>query len=106
VVTWFLSFAAATLPVQATLLWARTRGAVERRPLAAAGAAAIALGALALAAAGALPWPAALAVLPTAVAAVVVALARIRPQQFTKVGWSLVGASVAALAVLLVGFRL
>lgn len=106
VATWFLSFAAATLPVQATLLWARTRGAVERRPLAAAGAAAIGLAGVAAAAARLLPWPAALAVLPTAVAAVVVALARIRPQQFTKVGWSLVGASVAALAVLLVGFRL
>jgi hypothetical protein len=61
---------------------------------------------VALAVAGLLPWPAALAVLPTAVAAVVVAIARIRPQQFTKVGWSLVAASVVALAVLVVGFRL
>jgi hypothetical protein len=104
--TWFLSFAAATLPVQATLLWARTRGARERRPLAAAGAAALGLAALGLAASGVLPWPAALGVLPTAVAAVVVALLRVRPQAFTKVGWSLVGASVAALAVLVVGFRL
>jgi hypothetical protein len=103
--TWFLSFAAATLPVQATLLWARTRGAVERRPLAAAGAAAIGLGAVALAAAGLLPWPAALAVLPTAAAATAAGLARVRPQQFTKVGWTLVGASVAALAVLIGGFR-
>jgi hypothetical protein len=105
VVTWFLSFAAATLPVQATLLWARTKGARELRPLAAAGAAAIGAGAVALAVAGLLPWPAALAVLPTAVAAVVVAIAKIRPQQFTRVGWSLVAASVLALAVLVVGFR-
>jgi hypothetical protein len=105
VATWFLSFAAATLPVQATLLWARTRGARERRPAAAAGAAAIGLGALALAAAGLLPWPAAVAVLPTAAAATGAGLARVRPQQFTKVGWTLVGASVAALAVLVVGFR-
>jgi hypothetical protein len=106
VATWFLSFAAATLPVQATLLWARTRGARERRPLAAGGAAVIGLGAVGLGGAGLLPWPAALAVLPTALAAVIVALARVRPQQFTKVGWSLVGASLAALAVLLAGFRL
>lgn len=104
--TWFLSFAAATFPVQATLLWARTRGAVERRPLAAAGAAGIGAAALALGAAAVLPWPAALAVLPTAAAAVVVALMRVRPQDFTKVGWSLVAASFAALLVLLAGFRL
>lgn len=106
VATWFLSFAAATLPVQATLLWARTKGARERRPLAAAGAAAIGLAALGLAAAGVLPWPAAVAVLPTATAAVAVALAKVRPQAFTKVGWSLVGASIAALAVLVGGLRL
>ncbi len=106
VATWFLSFAAATLPVQATLLWARTKGARERRPLAAAGAAAIGLGALGLAAAGLLPGPAAVAVLPTAAAAVVVAIVKVRPQQFTKVGWSLVAASFAALAVLVAGFRI
>ena len=105
-VTWFLSFAAATFPVRATLLWARTRGARETRPLAAAGAAAIGVAALGLAAAGLLPWPAALGVLPTVIAAVVVALLRVRPQQFTTVGWSLVGASVATLLVLVVGFRL
>jgi hypothetical protein len=105
VATWFLSFTAATFPVRATLLWARTKGARETRPLAAAGAAAIAVGALLAARGGAFPWPAALAVLPTAVAAVVVALLRVRPQRFTQVGWSLVGASVAALAVLVVGFR-
>lgn len=105
-VTWFLSFAAATLPVQATLLFARSRGARELRPLAAAGAAAIGASALGLAAAHVVPWAAALAVLPTAIAAVVVALARIRPQQFTRVGWSLVGASVVALAVLVAGHRL
>jgi len=103
---WFLSFAAATLPVRATLLWARTRGARETRPLAAAGAAAIGAGALALAGAGLLPWPAALGVLPTALAATVVALLRLPPQRFTAVGWSLVGASVVALAVMVVGFRL
>ncbi len=105
VVTWFASFAAATLPVRATLLWARTRGERELRPLAAAGAAAIGAAALLAARQGALPWPAAIGVLPTAVAATAVALLRVRPQRFTTVGWSLVGASTATLLVLLIGFR-
>jgi hypothetical protein len=103
--TWFASFAAATLPVRATLLWARTKGARELRPLAAAGAAAIGAAAIAAGAAGALPWPAAVGVLPTAVAAAVVALLRVRPQKFTAVGWSLVAASTVTLVVLVVGFR-
>jgi hypothetical protein len=45
-------------------------------------------------------------VLPTAIAAAVVALARVRPQKFTAVGWSLVAASTVTLVVLVVGFRL
>jgi hypothetical protein len=104
-VTWFGSFAAATMPVRATLLWARTKGARELRPLAAAGALAVGGAALGAAALGPLPWPAALGVLPTAIAAAVVGLLRVRPQRFTTVGWSLVGASVATLVVLVVGFR-
>jgi len=104
--TWFASFAAATLPVRATLLWARTKGARELRPFAAAGAFAIAAAAIAAAALGPLPWPAALGVLPTATAAVTVALLRVRPQRFTAVGWSLVGASAATLLVVVLGFRL
>jgi hypothetical protein len=104
-VAWLLSFAAATLPVRATLLWARTKGARETRPLAAAGAAAIGAAAVAAGAGGLLPWPAALGVLPTALASTVVALLRLKPQRFTAVGWSLVGASLVALGVMVVGFR-
>jgi hypothetical protein len=103
--TWFLSFAAATLPVRATLLWARTKGARETRPLAAVGAAAIGAASLGAAAAGLWPWPAAAAVVPTAIAAAVVAILRVRPQRFTTVGWSLVGASAVAFALLVAGFR-
>lgn len=106
VATWIAAFAAATLPVRATLVWARTKGARELRPIAAAGAAAIGAAALALAAVDLLPWPAALGVLPTAGAAVAVALLRVRPQRFTQVGWSLVAASTATLLVLVFGFRL
>ena len=102
---WFLSFLAATLPVRATLLWARTKGARELRPVAAAGALAIGGAALGAGAAGVLPWPAALGVAPTALAAAAVALLRVRPQRFTAVGWSLVAASALTLAVVVVGFR-
>jgi hypothetical protein len=105
-VAWFLSFTAATLPVRATLLWARTKGARETRPLAAAGAAGIGAATLVAAGAGLLPWPAAVGVVPTALAATAVALLRVRPQRFTAVGWSLVGASAIAFAVMIAGFRL
>jgi hypothetical protein len=104
--TWLASFGAAMLPVRATLLSARTKGARELRPHAAAGAAAIGAAGIAAGAAGALPWPAALGILPTAVAAAAVALLRVRPQRFTQVGWSLVAASTATLLALVLGFRL
>jgi YwiC-like protein len=105
-VAWAAAFAAATLPVRAVLLRARTKGAVDRRPLAAAGVAAIAAGALLAAWGGWLPLPAALAVLPVALPAFAVALAPIRPQRLTQVGWTIVGASAIALLVLVVGLRL
>lgn len=103
--TWAASFAAATLPVRAVLLRARTKGAVDRRPLAAAGVMAIAGAALLAGARGWLPWPASLAVLPVSLAALAVALAPIRPQRLTQVGWTIVAASAVALLVLVVGLR-
>ena len=105
-VTWAAAFAAATLPVRAILLRARTKGAVDRRPLAAAAVLAIALAALLAGALGLFPWAAALAILPVALAALVVSVAPIRPQRLTAVGWSVVGASTAALLVLVLGLRL
>jgi YwiC-like protein len=104
--TWAAAFAAATLPVRAILLRARTKGAVDRRLLAAAGVATIAAAALLAGARGWLPRPAAFAVLPVALAAFVVSLAPIRPQRLTQVGWTVVGASTLALLVLVIGLRL
>lgn len=106
VVTWAVSFTAATLPVRAILLRARTRGAVDRRPLAAGVAAALGGVALWAGTRGTIPWPAAIAILPVTLAALVVSLAPVRPQRLTLVGWSVVGASVAALLVLVLGLRL
>jgi hypothetical protein len=105
-VVWAAAFAAATLPVRAILLHARTKGAIDRRPLAAAGVAAIALLALLAGARGWLPWPAAIAVLPVALAAFVVSVASVRPQRLTLVGWTIVGASTMSLLVLVIGLRL
>jgi YwiC-like protein len=103
---WAAAFAAATLPVRAILLRAKTKGEVDRRPLAAAGVAAIAGAALLAAARGWVPAPAGLAVLPVAIPAFVVSLAPVRPQRLTQVGWTIVGASAIALAVLVVGLRM
>lgn len=103
---WAAAFAAATLPVRAVLLRARTKGAVDRRPLAAAGVAAIGLLAILAGARGWLPWAAALAVLPVALSAFVVSVARVRPQRLTQVGWTIVAASTVSLLVLVIGLRL
>lgn len=103
---WAAAFAAATLPVRAILLRARTKGAVDRRPLAAAGVAAIAGAAVLAGARGWLPWPAAIAVLPVALAALVVSVVPVRPQRLTQVGWTIVGTSAVALLVLVLGLRL
>jgi hypothetical protein len=104
--TWAVSFTAATLPVRAILLRARTKGAVDRRLLAAAGVAGLTALALLAGGSGRVPWPAAIAVLPVTLAAFVVSLAPVRPQRLTAVGWSVVGASLATLVVLVVGLRL
>lgn len=104
--TWALAFTAATLPVRVILLRARTKGAVDRRLLSAAGVAALTALALLAGALGLVPWPAALAVLPVTLAAFVVSLAPLRAQRLTAVGWSVVGASLATLLVLVLGLRL
>jgi YwiC-like protein len=102
---WAAAFAAATLPVRAILLRARTKGEVDRRPLAAAGVAAIAGVALLAAWRGWVPAAAGIAVLPVALPAFAVALAGVRPQRLTQVGWTIVGASAISLVVLVVGLR-
>lgn len=104
--TWAVAFAAATLPVRAILLRARTKGEVDRRPAAAAGVAALVALAVAGAARGLVPWAAALATLPVTLAALALTAAPVRPQRLTAVGWSIVAASVAGLLVLVLGLRL
>lgn len=103
---WAAAFAAATFPVRAILLRAKTKGEVDRRALAASGVAAIAAAALLAAWRGWVPAAAGVAVLPVAVPAFAVAVAGVRPQRLTQVGWTIVGASVISLLVLVIGLRM
>jgi hypothetical protein len=106
VVTWITAFAAATLPVRAILLRARTKGAVDRRPLAAAGVTALVGAGLWSGSHAWIPWTAALAPLPVAALALALTAVPIRPQRLTAVGWSIASASVATLLLLVLGLRL
>lgn len=106
VVTWVAAFAAATLPVRAILLRARTKGEVDRRPLAAAAIAALVGAVLWSGSHGWVPWTAALAPLPVAALALALTAVPVRPQRLTAVGWSLAAASVATLLALVLGLRL
>jgi len=104
--TWLAAFASATLPVRAILLRARTKGEVDRRPLAAMAVAVIAGAALAAASHGWLAWQASLALLPVALTALALTALPVRPQRLDAVGWSIVGASLATLGGLVLGLRL
>jgi hypothetical protein len=104
-VAWLAAFSAAILAVRAVLLLARTKGAVDRRPLAALAIAGIQGVALVAAAHGAIAWAGAVAILPVVATALAVTVLPLRPQRLTAVGWSIVGASVATFAALVVGLR-
>ncbi len=103
--TWVAAFAAATLPVRAILQRARTKGAIDHRPLAGLGVAVIEGVAVWLAAEGAVPWAVPVAVLPTGLAALALTVLPVRPQRLTTVGWTIVGASAATLLTLVVALR-
>jgi hypothetical protein len=102
---WVAAFASATLAVRAVLLRFRTKGEVDRRPLAALAVIGIEGFALVAAEHGVIAWPAVLGVLPVVAAALAVSALPIRPQRLTAVGWSIVGASVATLLALVIGLR-
>jgi hypothetical protein len=101
---WTLSFAAATMGVRTVLVRLRTRG--EENPGTRNAALAASAGALAfgLSVAG-LPATLAWATLPGVVAGVVIALAPLGGKHLRAVGWSIVGASLLTLAVLVAGLR-
>ena len=101
---WILSFGAATMGVRTVLVRLRTRGAENpgtRNAALAAFAGALAFG---LSVSG-LPATLAWATLPGVVAGVVIALAPLGGKHLRPVGWSIVGASMLTLVVLVAGLR-
>jgi len=104
-VTWVLAFTAATVAVRTVLRRLRTRGASDRRPLAAAAVALLLAGAFLAAARGALPLAAPVALAPTALLAVVLCAVDVPPRRLRTVGWAIVGATSVTLVLLVAGLR-
>ncbi|MGB8930941.1 MAG: hypothetical protein WCC48_06790, partial [Anaeromyxobacteraceae bacterium] len=100
--TWVMAFATSIFAVQTVLVRARSRGALDPGALYAAAVLAIAVGGSAAAISGGLGWIVPAAVAPTAALSLVVCLARPPPARLRLLGWSLVAAMSATLAVLLV----
>lgn len=104
VLAWVISFAAATLAVHVVLVRARSRGRRDPGPVHAAGAALLGAAAAGLAVAG-LPAALPLAAAPTVVVSIAVCLVPISARRLRPLGWTLAGASVVTLVVLVAGLR-
>jgi hypothetical protein len=102
---WVAALSAATLAVQAIVLRSRTKGEVDRRPLAAMASLAMVGCAVWIASHGWLPWAAAVALLPVVLAALALTALPVRPRRLAAAGWALVGASAGTLLVLVLGLR-
>ncbi len=103
-VAWILAFAVAVVGVHLLLSRARPEGR-DRGPAAAALTAAIAAAAFALWAGHVVPVAVPVAVVPMAAVALALALFRVTPRQLRRVGWTIMGASVATLLLLVTGLR-
>jgi hypothetical protein len=103
--TWTMSFAMATMSVQAVLQRARSKGREDR-----GGRKAIAIGGLlaftfAASLAAGFPLAAPAALLPTAALSIAICLARPSPKKLREMGWAMVGSSVFTLVVLVAVLR-
>jgi hypothetical protein len=99
---WTLAFGASTWAVRAVIAHQRARVPWVRRVLPLAFAA---LAALVSAARGVVPWFCAAAAAPMIVVALAIAASPPHPRALRRVGWTLVGASLAAAAILVAGCR-
>lgn len=100
---WTLAFGASTWAVRAVIAHQKARVAWWRRTLPLLVAAAVGLGG---AVQGVVPWFCAAAAAPMILVAIAIAASPPHPRALKRVGWSLVGASVAAAAILVAGSRL
>lgn len=100
---WVIAFGASTWAVRAVIAHQKARVSPGRRvlPLVVAGAVS-----LAAAAQGVVPWFCAAAAAPMILVALAIAASPPHPRSLKRVGWSLVGASIAAAAILVTGTRL
>ena len=98
---WFLSFAVATLLVHAVKAWHRPAAHPATRLAASFSAVLVIAGAALGVSVGMVPLAMGLAAIPTAGLALGVAALRVHPRRLKRVGWSLVGANVLSLALLL-----
>ncbi len=103
---WMVAFALSTITVRSIIARAK-RGAAPgwAHFVAPIWCAAAITGAFVLAVAGHLPTLAAVAVLPTALVALIFGLMGIHPRNLRRMGWSLVASNVVALVALIAGLR-
>jgi hypothetical protein len=103
--TWAIAFGGSVFAVQTVLLRARSRGERDPGALHAAAVLTIAAGGSGAAISSGLGWIVPIAVAPTIALSLVVCLARFSAARLRLLGWSLVAATTATLALLLVGLR-
>ncbi len=100
---WTIAFGASTWAVRSVIAHQKNRVAGWRRVLPLVVAVAVSLG---CAAQGVVPWFCAAAAAPMILVALAIAASPPHPRSLKRVGWSLVGASVAAAAILVAGTHL
>lgn len=104
--TWAVAFGASVFAVQTVLLRTRSRGERDVGPLHAAAILTLAAGGSAAAIVNGLGWTVPVAVAPTVALSIAVSLARPSASRLKSLGWSLVAATTASLALLVAGLRL
>jgi hypothetical protein len=102
-VIWLLAFAVVNVTVRALIERWRTRGAVDRRPVAAALGGAVLGAAALLVSRDLLTRVALVALLPTTVTALALTAVPIAPRQLRATGWALMAATAATAASLAFG---
>jgi hypothetical protein len=103
---WAIAFSLSTVTVRAIIARAKKRQPTGMTPvLAPVLCAAVIAGALFLATRDDFPTAAAIAVVPTALVALVFGVLGLHPRNLRRMGWSLVASNLAVLAALLIGLR-